>query len=1081
MQIVRDILAARGLEEPDRRPLYALKVTDAEYRELRIALRDDIDARDQITSSAARAFVLFASEHLSRGDGSDWWSWDGVRAALTLRLPDEDLRNATRAGLRYWRRDVQPSSRGYEYLATLVCEGGLPLALLREEGARLRIYFSELLRQHETYPSLELRPLAARQAGVLPTRMRNEIVYELATKLIEHVAQIRRDGRASADPPLRLDDRASVELLNGLRTAPRVSVREEAGITVRTSLQRIPALLLRRRVALPPLVTEAWVCAAIERTTPLPSRIYFSVQSADGGRQTIGVGTRGEGGFTTREFPARDILREAVVAEQIRCLVTDGEAELGAFVPRGGEALNAEPWVFDDESPSGQLRATGTWRTRADSMVVLLPASGLATIEGASTRLGTLRDRSALLLRGTLDWHEGAERVRITTAAEADDDTREFRLRGQSPPPLVREADMWTGAPSIVEVTKDGVVRAIPRDETVWRQPGGAWSNDSAGRLGLMDVGVRRSAVLQFRTRIRVLPRDLKLSFRDLSARGGILEVRTASAQDVNASPSLAYTRTQTRTSNGIDIELRRVEGTPPPASVEICLRARTGDEVAFTVPFPAERVAFVDARGEPLPPSTPISLDSLAHVRAVVLSPKAATWSLDIWRDGVGRQLCVLREVSPGVWEAPLEPMRAEMSAALAERANLDDQLELWIIREGDVRPLARCLLRRYDTRLEPVAVHGQRCVQLDAESRGRLDPAIVESLRAESVPLHRPGDSGVELPRLEPGVWSLETPDAVPGPQLILAFQGDYLRARPLRVQSTSIVPMDVAANAIDRAVAVASPAERSLALVEALEQLSCDTAAPGWETVRGQLGALARLHPTTFDLVRCVTRVPRAAVLSLLDAGTGGATVWNAFEELPFLWVTVPLAAWLDTIEGWLAALDAKLRPHGLDVRQIAANGTPTIFGGTPLAPFLSCVHEAAFYRRSANVPEPARHVISAPPVRTVYRAIAKQERDALLARHANSRWPMFRPWTDLRLGPELEEFEAFTIGQPEWRVPALNAPLLLAQRVVDDGPTDLFALRQLRDFDPAWFDLAFMSALSEILGRRYDKKGWPFNER
>jgi hypothetical protein len=44
---------------------------------------------------------------------------------------------------------------------------------------------------------------------------------------------------------------------------------------------------------------------------------------------------------------------------------------------------------------------------------------------------------------------------------------------------------------------------------------------------------------------------------------------------------------------------------------------------------------------------------------------------------------------------------------------------------------------------------------------------------------------------------------------------------------------------------------------------------------------------------------------------------------------------------------------------------------------------------------------------------------------------------------------------------------------------DIPCDLLRLRQLRDFDPDWFEFAFAMALSVLLGARYERKEGPFS--
>jgi hypothetical protein len=323
-------------------------------------------------------------------------------------------------------------------------------------------------------------------------------------------------------------------------------------------------------------------------------------------------------------------------------------------------------------------------------------------------------------------------------------------------------------------------------------------------------------------------------------------------------------------------------------------------------------------------------------------------------------------------------------------------------------------------------------------------------------------------------------------------MAYQNDYLRTRPLRIT----IPGSAQAaddNPISQAVSVRHPEERARALDQAIASLGTDTTGPGWATVRKLISTLGNYPAGTFDLVRAVTRCPRAAVLCLLDAGPRAGAIWGGLEDLPFLWVTVPVGDWLDAIQGWLGMLLVHLpmMPRA-DFERTAATAAPVVFGPNKPSKFLGCIHDAA-YLRFPGVPEPTE--------RSVYFARSAQgrawaaslggpdtptplgvERNQLLIRHTEDHWPQDSPFDDTRVGLELDVLGAACVaGVPSHKENILTTPIVLAQRSVDRAvKCDLLRLRQIRDFDPDWFDFAFALALSMLLGARYERKEAPFHE-
>lgn len=1098
LDAVRHILDARSLSAPDGRPLYAYKASDAEFKRLEGEVRDDVREHRYLRRTATAAFCLYGAEHFSRGDGSDWWAWDSLRTALSLEhLSDQDLRDATACGLKFWERRVLSGGRGREYLATLVCEGGLPLALLRTEGGSLRRYFRDLLEQHETYPHLDPAPMAVDLSRVLPVRMQNVVVHELAVALVRHVAALRGTGATNGESvgwpaPLRLDSESARQLVDGLRAAPRPSHREGRGIRATTTLVCGPELVVRRELTLPRHVSPEWLRRVLGVEKDLPPRLYISVGTSDGARQTIGVATLQGEEYLVRPTGGRAVVSPAVVTDELRCILSFGGKDVGAFVPVGGEALCEAPWTFDDVAGEAPLRATGTWSSRDPSLLVAVSGDGTYSVDGEVEQVGAIvgLGRTVVRVHAPLRWIDDWDDVRITpNSVDAEDGT--FELNGRRVTSVVREADAWLGRPRLVKVDGQGVRHLVPDDSIVWRQLRGNWTSDLSRAMGVGELGVRIGEIL-FRARVRILPADFSLSLRCGGRDRGGLAVRGSTIDRVGVEPAVGQRVDVRRVTGGFDVDLAVDDRRVIPATLVITVRT-SGEEVVLTVPFPIETLALVGRGGRVLDNGEALSLDGLAHVRAVAISPGRSAWAVDLHHhDHTVPIACLVNEGS-GVAELPLEPLRPLVAAALAANPSLDYAVKVSLVNEGvGAHPPVSCTVRRYDAILEPRFFKGAHCVELERASAERLGDAVVASLHAEAIPLLHPDTTPTHLPCLARGRWG--TGGLSPGPWLVLLYQNDYLRGRPLRITvpaQDGNVPgarTEEPGDRIAAAMHVPQPTERRHALRVAVAALGTDTTTPGWKTVRAQMATLGRFPASTFDVVRSVTEEPRVAVLSLLDAGANAPSLWRALEELPFLWATVSLADWTSGVRAWLETLRTRL-PLGFPLTELAREAAPWMFSQGTLAPFLCVVHDA-LYLLLRDIPAPSERSVydrRDARVRQTSTAFVEHLRSELLLRHADAGgratvfWPTASPFSEVDVGPELASVRHALRGPQAFQDTVLRAPALLAERVAGRAlDCDVLTLRQVREFDPEWFDDAFAISLAVLLGSRYETKGSPFHE-
>jgi hypothetical protein len=1088
MEAIGKVLFARQLSVPDGRPLYAYRIASDEFEDLHTSLRRKLTEHQQLDHPSAAAFCLVAAEYLSRGDGSDWWTWGSVKTFVGFDGADADVRDAVRRGLAYWKRPLVIGGTGRQFLGTLVCEGGLPLKLVQDEGARLRRFFRELLREHETYPTMDPVELATRLGLRLPARMQNAIVYELAAQLVRQVAEMRLRKVSAEDAiawpvPLRLDADVARELLEGLRTAPILSRKGEVGIVVQTVVRLGNEQLIQREIVLPPRVSARWFEEKLG-TKQLPIRLDLSVQAADGPRVRVGIAALQGDGYFVRSV-ARTVARPESVAGQLLCIGSFGGKDLGSFVPMGGTALAPTPWIFSDDGTEGTLLSACSYRSRANSLLVAIPEEGDS--DGSVDELGQVlgHRRRLVRLRGEFLWIDGDDEVLVTTG-QSEDRNVDFELHGRRPPAFIHEADLWLGCPEVVEVPADGgAIRRLGSADLKWRSraPGSSWRKLDVTTLGPGQLAVGQGHA-GFRAFVRILPGDLRVNLRCGRNGDGVVELRSVAliAVGVAAVPCLrALVRS---VAGGFDVHLS-AEAPSVPASVVVQLRFLGGAELPIRLPFPAECAAFIGRDGKALLHGASLSVDELAQLRAVVVTPERLAWSVDVRAGRGSEHLAYLRTVADGVQQLHLEPLRDSLATVLASHAGLDDEVELRLVREGVIdggEP--RLLVRRYDLALRSRNegdVHRIEIVRQDAE---KLPPATLAALRAEAVPMDAPDRVTVLLERQEPGVWSTDHPSLSPGAWLVLVLQGSYLRGRPFRITIPGSC-VNAPGSELERAIAMGDRDARRERIADIFTGMAGDPLSPERDVVRSQLRMVGRCPASTFDVIHGLISEPVLAVQFLLEAGQRQSIVWDGLTELPFDWACIPVRLWLKAIRVYVHHLRQCL-PDPCLLGSVLKSAAPGVFGKVKLAAFLSCVHEAAFLTID-GVPTPDDHSLSAMAQHQIpvpFLLQFDENRQALLQRHADDTWwPLAPPFGDdvvdacrWELAPLIARFRE----NPGFREPVLLTPMVLAMQVLGDAPScDLLRLRRIRAFDSDWFDFAYAYALSFLLGRRYAKKEDPFH--
>jgi hypothetical protein len=1097
---------------PDGRPIYGYRSTVDELEVLSGPLARAIrcPGLSRAADQAAGAFALYAAEWWRRSYAGGPWAWDGVFEALGVARPVyPEIHEGAQRGLRWWnRRSVLLGGREM-LLASLACEGGLPLGLLDRHGTWIRDYLHALLEDLRIYgksgaePPDELAELAARRGERLPATLRRAPVYRLCGLLAGKVWALRQevDEIPEGDPiqwfdrhrpgwrdelPLRLEDRSAGSLLRGLvSAADRLSRGATTRLRGRVQLffDEAGAASLRRTFALPGRIEEA----ALEQTfeiaaSVLPRRARLVVRvptrTAPLDLATVVREAGGSSRWRLSDSRAAGLEgQEATEGCELR-LVSAATAPAIAHGLRGMSELTELPWIFASagEEESWELVGQGRCRRREPRLLAALPRGWHARLAavGEVEDVGALEACARRLVRlsGAVRLH--GDRQAFTVVAEAPrDEVCTLRPRGQrleldglADPP-------WLGFPRVVAHDGDGHSRELRQSHPDLLVEGGSSGPDPVGA-----VRVRYQAGGEVRAEVKlvIVPRDLAVKVRPTTQRReGTIEVSSRQLEAVGLDGPVEDQDGQAATrdpAGGWVIRCPLLE--MPPARVTLHLRFGGGAEVKLVLPYPQAVGRFETTSGATL--SEPASVDLLGcgSVRAVARSSDLSEqWLLEarvLMKDRRLQAHWNLPSDGDGAWALDLRDLREDLERLLGAAGTLDTQVELRLVRLGITGRWPRLSVRRYDRMLRP-----------DREAEAVELSAAVDDGWVVARHLLAPADGEEQLTQLaadgDKPRWSFPLADREPGPWLISVESELGSESRPLLWTVPGDSPED---SPLRAAICCPVEDERFGLLRSTLLRLAEVPEDPDWALVLDTLGLFERLPSSSFDLSRALLEEPRALALALLYLPAEQLRpVVDGLSELPHLWELVPVDAWSDALRTMGGLLESQVGDRGLAlttlgtlVSRIAEEGSPVLLAAAELG-------WAGAMDLADDLRETSDHLVRGLP-ESILTGLFQQEWSATRRRHAgDERWPAPRTLRTAWEGPlgqvapanrnAVQRLWSKCSGEPGYVRDVHNAPLLAAGAAATGAVPDArirFTLRQCRDFDPDWFDFAFKAHLSTV---------------
>lgn len=1092
-EVLRGIRGARPALKPnDGSPLYTYRLTQDELHRLKLALNKErksaaVHAVPDREFSAA--LVLFASHYLCRHFTGGSWSWSVLTTALDWQESVTTLYRFVETGLAYFSRPLVRTNQT-EYLMTLVCEGGLPLGLLKNESNnRVRLFFRAALSDAER--RREPAAMAVRRnLQLLPTALQNETVHRLAAALLDSVVALRAKKIApAADPvpwldanvhgwranvPLTLDDEVAAAFLNGL-LRERTSRPPAVPVFVSTTLAADRRRLLRT-FNLPAELSFPEFRNMFQMTGDLPGRIYLNGKSDRGEIRplAIGIAVSESECFRLRLQENRTFVDPLNSTSTLGLVAMSGGEELGRFDPPGGAGFPADcPWIFEEREASSTLSlvAVGSAAVRGSVATVVVPSGSSVDPPEAARHLEMppIEGRTVFAVRMNASVAIGSERYTVRLNDDIARADSYFFIGKQLRLPFT-ERSFYLGLPRLFTYAGDEAAMPVPDAQIQLRSSrSNQWFQPSAKLGGELKLRVISNGRVLFRRNLTVLPNDFRLELSVAEKQGWVRVHSEAvtSARLVHRNGEL----TARSITKGVEWSVTKVT-----ERLRLLLSFSEGMEAEIDLPSPITQSLFVRADGSPLKPGKVVGLSELARICAHVATPDStrSCHQLEARLKGGGAVvLGTLRPTSHSTKELNLLLVERLVAAVLSNSSALDAEVKLSIVELGGVKTpfLPTLAVRRYPTTAE---------LEKHAGENGEMAALAVadapEATALEAKDLCSFSEEGRSIASDSPGRWTIRYSDLKPGPWLLLGWSDEMLQFRPTLLTVPGAIALP--SGSLGEAIAEKDPDRRTQLLDAFVKRLAHDWNAPGWTDFDAFAAYAGRIPFSAFDVMRALAQNVAAAAIAYLRAGVTRRALFQSMEEMLFLWSAIPARSWWSALDAWsrhLKRIETEY-PQYASAERVRCQEQLRLAADGPI-PSLAPILALGSRRIPRFEPFPNELKFFGQGVRQRLEQRLHELAKSLRQRHANDYWPTDFSFVADGMAAELRRLKVDVAI--EYHRQVLEAPLRLASWTLDEhrpaitDPTVILQMKRVRAFDPEWFDEAHTAYLNLLLCQQLER--------
>lgn len=797
----------------------------------------------------------------------------------------------------------------------------------------------------------------------------------------------------------------------------------------------------------------------------------------------------------------------------------------------GAQALDADlPWVFSVRPEGNVLVASGSCRMSEVRALVVTPYEADVFAEGAGSSVTLVAFTRGLTEERCIHEVTGAARITVAggtyTIRTSEPQEREGLLvwRGKRMSNCTSSVPIFLGVPELFLVEPSGHLSAVPSSALEWRtSTAQAQRVDQVRRhIGPVDAWLTENGVRRQRFRMVLLPTDASLQFhagasdREASIAFEGWQLAHADVQADLLAKELCKDKT-------LHVDLRSA-GRPPAILRLVLTWHGSARAIPVDLPFPVTGGRFVWPDGHPVDTSQPVALQQLHELRLEIFDQhpeRQRRWTLSAEIGGrvvpAGTKPLRIEHAIPlyprgssqaGFGELHLFEIADSLIGLFSQANQLDARLELTLLAGGAV--ISRLHLTRYDADLLLAATR----LTLPDATRTTLTPEQLAQVHLAAIPLLRLDADAIDLGQVSVdgtacGQWDLSGLDAQRGLWMVYPKTDSSLQVRPILFQPVLLPLMPEAQKghcALTTAMAGKDPSQRASDIGAVVEEMAVDLSHPSWKLIAHHWSVLGHLPLSSLDYWRAISRSPAACLAALLQLGGGQSLAKRMQNELGVIWELLPLSA--------VKAAGQRLRQHLesscgslLSSQQLDLLCDAQLQALAATSDTLDLMVTYASLEASAAL-SPRQHVLMAQlhraatgGVRALLESIWAGE-GSLVQRHLLRQQAEVHVWPSANTG--LSEYLMGSLTQATdspmllaignsgaslvWRPAgseskdrhrdhkenAVNAPLLAAlgsQLGVTQGQWPdfdaLVELRQIRAFDPIWFDLSCTHAFKLTL--------------
>ena len=787
-----------------------------------------------------------------------------------------------------------------------------------------------------------------------------------------------------------------------------------------------------------------------------------------------------------------------------------------------GEMPEDDPWIFV-ERDAGIIRHVGSGSIKLpDSLAYIAIGDGWGIEANDDMQChndvgwldaGASRRRIVKVAGDVAVVHADLKyRVRLNQTSESNElyQWSGSRLTEASGRPVFRDRN----PPALYRISELGKLQRVPLGDQVWRIAGEQSAITPRDARGPIDVTVRCEGETVARQRIVVLPPDARIDYRSGSRIGeGAIGFFGWGDIDLAFAPPSGTTCTTKRDSEHQHIMVKLVaEGVPPPELRAFVRWRGMPRELALTLPFPVTGGRFIRSTGALMADGERILLRDLMGGRLQIFdtnpdAPKAYSLLLSVG-SGLRRltEKHVLRVDDAGRADIRLIDLRKSIDSMLGMSESVEGAVDL-ALEVGSART-ANIAVARYNATLERQAA----AVALPA---GQMKSVSTEELERTVIlahPLVGTRESGpAKLIQffsagVPSGVWTTSELDVSLDPWIVFPSEESPLYFQPLLWASAQDDDAEVPTRRSDlcplgAAILISATDERWHAMSKAIDSMASDYGHPSWTLVGQIWNTFHHLPLPALDLWRVLARQPKAVLAFLLRGALDDHAIGDAArrlrEEVGWSPELTSLGDWHECVAALWAyhrmqipaelahivkpadnmLLDLRRRLSALrhelpsleltlDLVEFELTNRPSsllsdVFAQADAA---SGALERRLWQGAESLGNTSLFLVNASrdnwPQRQFFERASRgfaeccpQSASRLMASHVAR---LFWPKTD------------------DFKVSVANMPMLCALWAMTSASRKWWAttehrlaLRQIRDFDPAWFDLAYRASVAALL--------------